>query len=56
MYLVQQEFREVISFEDYSILAILFIIVLVLGVVLNLISTFFAINKYLRMKSDDLYY
>ena len=56
VYLVQQEFREVISFEDYSILAILFIIVLVLGVVLNLISTFFAINKYLRMKSDDLYY
>lgn len=56
IYLIQQEFMEVISFEDYDILGILFLMVIVLGILLNWISTYFAINKYLRMKSDDLYY
>jgi cell division transport system permease protein len=56
VYLIQKEFMEVISFRDVDILAILFLIVIVLGIVLNWISTYFAINKYLRMESDDLYY
>ena len=56
IYLIQKEFMEVISFRDIDILAILFILVILLGIVLNWISTYFAINKYLRMKSDDLYY
>jgi len=56
IYLIQKEFMEVISFNDIEILGMLFIFVILLGIVLNWISTFFAINKYLRMKSDDLYY
>lgn len=56
IYLIQQEFMEVISFEDIDILGILFLLVIIFGIVLNWISTYFAINKYLRMKSDDLYY
>jgi cell division transport system permease protein len=56
IYLIQQEFMEVVSFEDIEILGILFVLVIVLGIILNWVSTYFAINKYLRMKSDDLYY
>lgn len=56
IYLIQKEFMEVISFKDIDILVILFLIVIFLGVILNMISTYFAINKYLRMKSEDLYY
>ncbi len=56
IYLIQQEFMEVISLHDIDILAILFLIVIFLGILLNWISTYFAINKYLRMRSDDLYY
>ncbi|MFC2112144.1 cell division protein FtsX [Bacteroidota bacterium] len=56
IYLIQQEFMEVINFEDVDILGVLFLLVIILGIVLNWISTYFAINKYLRMKSDDLYY
>ena len=56
IYLIRKEFEEVISFKDVEILGILFIFVVLLGIILNWISTFFAINKYLRMKSDDLYY
>ena len=43
----QQEFMEVISFDDIDILGILFLMVIILGIVLNWISTYFAINKYL---------
>jgi len=56
IYLIQQEFMEVISFEDIDILGILFLMVILIGIVLNWVSTYFAINKYLRMKSEDLYY
>ena len=56
IYLIQLEFKEVISFQDVDILGILFLGVILVGIILNWISTYFAINKYLRMKSDDLYY
>lgn len=56
IYIAQHEFLEIISFQDIDILGILFLIVIILGIFLNWISTFFAVNKYLKMRSDDLYY
>lgn len=38
-----------------NLLLILFLIILILGVFISYISTWFALNKYLRMKVDDLY-
>jgi cell division transport system permease protein len=43
-----------ISFQ-LEMFAILFLIILGLGVVITWISTWFALTKYLRMKLDDLY-
>jgi cell division transport system permease protein len=40
---------------DLKTLLFLFAILLVLGIVITLVSTWFALNKYLRMKLDDLY-
>lgn len=56
LYLGQQEFQEIISFRDIEILGVLFLAVLVLGIAINWISTFFAVNKYLRMNVDKLYF
>lgn len=56
LYLVQQEFREVVNFRDVEIVGSLFIGVLIIGIIINWISTFFAVTKYLRMKVDKLYY
>ena len=55
IYLLQDEFEGVISFKDYDLLAILALGVIVVGVVINWISTFFAVNKYLNIKTDKLY-
>ena len=56
LYAAQQEFRDIISFQDIEIVGILFLCVLIFGILINWISTFFAVSKYLRMKVDKLYY
>jgi cell division transport system permease protein len=55
IYLLQDEFEGVISLRDYDMLAILALGVIITGIVLNWISTFFAVNKFLNMKTDKLY-
>lgn len=56
IYLLQHEFRELIAFTDYYMLMILFGCILFLGVVINWISTYFAVNKYLNINPDKLFY
>ena len=56
IYMAQQEMNEIISFRDIDVLGILFLGVVTLGIFISIISTFFAINKYLRLKTEDLYY
>jgi cell division transport system permease protein len=43
-----------ISF-DLGSLIILFSTILAIGIVITFVSTWFALNKFLRMKLDDLY-
>lgn len=38
-----------------NLILILFALILILGVIISYVSTWFALNKYLRMKVDDLY-
>lgn len=56
MYFAQKEFNEIISFQDIEIVGFLFFCVLIIGIVINWISTFFAVSKFLRMNVDKLYY
>ena len=55
VYLLQEEFEGVISLKDYDLLAILALGVILIGILINWISTFFAVNKYLNIKTDKLY-
>jgi len=55
IYLLQDEFEGVISLRDYDMLAVLALGVILTGIVLNWVSTFFAVNKFLNMKTDKLY-
>src|SRR6056297_803279 len=56
VYLIQNEFDRIISLKEYEILGILFGMVLLIGIIINWISTFFAVNKFLKIKVDKLYY
>lgn len=55
VYFLQDIMNGVISLNDINILAILFCIVLVLGMLINLLSTYTAVTKYIRIKTDKLY-
>ena len=55
LYLIQKEFIEIFNFRDAGIIAILFTGIILTGIVLNWISTYFAVNKYLRMEEDELF-
>ncbi len=55
VYLLQEEFEGVVSLKDYGMLALLALGVILTGIILNWISTFFAVNKFLNMKTDKLY-
>ena len=56
IYMAQKEFAELFGFQDIQTIGMLFLAVIVLGIIINLISTFFAVTRFLRLKTDDLYY
>ncbi|HBF87443.1 MAG TPA: cell division protein FtsX [Bacteroidales bacterium] len=55
IYGIQNEFEQVITLYDYKIIGALFFLVIVLGILITMVATFFAVNKYLRIKQDQLY-
>ncbi len=56
IFLIKKEFGDLIDIVDPQFIIIIFGVVIIIGVLINLISTYFAVNKFLRLKSDDLYY
>lgn len=55
LYLAQREIPELLFLQDEKLIALLFAFVLLLGVFISWFSTFLAVRKYLRLKTDDLY-
>lgn len=56
LYLAQEELEGIISFDDMGLLGLLAAAILLISIVINWISTYFAVNKYLNIKTDKLYY
>lgn len=56
IYLVKRELGDIVDIVDLQFIIIIFGVVTLIGVLINLISTYFAVNKFLRQKADDLYY
>jgi cell division transport system permease protein len=53
---IQNELAAIISFSDLELIVMVYGIVILLGVIVTQSSAFFAINKYLRLRSDELYF
>lgn len=52
----QSELKDFIDFQDSTTLVILVSSIFLFGIVMTALSTYFAVNKFLRMKFDQLYY
>jgi len=55
LYLAQQRIPEITALQDIQQFSLFFAGVLVLGVILSALSTWISVNKFLRMKVDNLY-
>ncbi len=56
IYLSQKQVKDILYILDPDIIGLLFLAVIVTGVFISMVSTFFAVNKYLNLKKDDLYF
>jgi cell division transport system permease protein len=56
MYLIEMEFFALFTYENINLFLLLCLALVVAGVVINGISTFFAVNRYLGIHEDKLYY
>ena len=56
LFYLNKYFPELNLFQDSTVLVLLFVGVFVLGVLISLISTYFATQRFLNLRTDELYY
>jgi len=56
MYLIEKEFFTLFTYENINLFLLLCLALAAAGVTINALSTFFAVNRYLGMHEDKLYY
>lgn len=56
LYLIEKEFFMMFTFESTKLLLLLGVSIIITGVFINIISTFFSVNRYLSISEDKLYY
>ena len=56
VWFVQDEFYELVNLGQYPVLIAIAVFVLLAGIAINCITTFFSVNTFLDSKIDDLYY
>lgn len=50
------ELTGIISLDDFTIFGFVFVLVMLLGVLISWSSTYMAVNKFIRLKFDELFY
>ena len=56
MFSYAQELTGIIDVDDFKIFGLVFLADLILGVLISWSSTYFAVNKFIRLKFDELFY
>ncbi len=56
LYFAQKQMPELVAVQDVQMLASLFGMVVLLGILVGAVSTGLAVRKYLRLSADELYY
>jgi cell division transport system permease protein len=56
LYLIEKEFFLMFTFNSTNLLILLGAAIIILGIIINIISTWFSVNRYLGISEDKLYY
>jgi len=56
LYLIEKEFFLLFTFESTNLLVLLGMAIILVGILINIISTYFSVNRYLSISEEKLYY
>jgi cell division transport system permease protein len=56
LYWADKQLKDIVTLTELNSVLILCFLQIFIGIVINLISTWFSVNKFLRLRTDDLYY
>ncbi len=56
IYITQRELPELVNLQDIDMFLSLFGMVILSGILISWLSNYFAVRKYIRLKTDSLYY
>jgi cell division transport system permease protein len=56
LYLIEKEFLVMVAFKSTNLLLLLGLSLIIIGILINVVSTFFSVNRYLNISEDKLYY
>ncbi|HNQ36908.1 MAG TPA: permease-like cell division protein FtsX [Prolixibacteraceae bacterium] len=56
MFTYKRELSGMIDFNDFLLMGLVFLIVLAMGILLSWISTHIAVNRFLKMKFDEMFF
>ena len=56
IYSYQKEISDFIAMNNLNTIGATFSLVLITGIIISLVSTYFAVNKFLKLKFDELFY
>jgi cell division transport system permease protein len=56
IYAYKNQLQGIIYVYDLKYLSLIFLILTLLGLTLSIVSTYFAVNKFLKMKFDEMFY
>jgi len=55
LFFLQKKIKDFIKYLDFELLGILFLSIILIGIALSTIATYFAVNRFLNIHKDDLY-
>ncbi len=56
LYMIEKEFFLMFTFESINLLILLGLAIIITGILINIVSTWFSVNRYLSISEDKLYY
>jgi cell division transport system permease protein len=56
LYLIEKEFFMMFTFQNTELLILLGAVIIIIGILINILSTWFSVNRYLSISEDKLYY
>ncbi len=56
LYLIDTEFFRMVSMESINLLLVLGVVIIIAGILINVVSTYLSVNRYLSISEHKLYY